>query len=91
VVLATASGSLIVLALGVLGMMSSTLRPATEVALQPGYWWPEHYWGGVHDPLQVLVVFVLNVVFYGAAIFSFLTWKALDADRRNRKVRDGQV
>ena len=46
---------------------------AAEWLLTPGYILPERYWGGVHDPLQILVVLVLNVVFY-SAVLSIAIW-----------------
>ena len=44
-----------------------------ELLLGPGYAWPEAYWGAVHDPLQLLLAFVLNVLFY-TGVFSGVLW-----------------
>lgn len=45
----------------------------SEALLTPGYSLPEAYWGGVHDPLQLLAAFILNVAFY-AVIAAILLW-----------------
>ncbi len=43
-----------------------------EVLLEPGYWLPEAYWGGIHDPIQLLLVVMLNLCFY-----TLLFWASL--------------
>lgn len=53
-----------------------------ELLLAPGYALPEVYWGAVHDPLQLMLAFLLNVLFY-AAVF----WAVLWAWRRKRLAR----
>ena len=46
-----------------------------EVLLEPGYWLPETYWGGIHDPIQLLLVAVLNLCFYTLLFWAiFATW-----------------
>ena len=50
------------------------LGRVAEVLLEPGYALPEAYWGGVHDPLQLLLVAALNCVFY-AALFAAIVWR----------------
>ncbi|MBI3941320.1 MAG: hypothetical protein HY315_10850 [Acidobacteria bacterium] len=42
-----------------------------EIALEPGYYLPEAYWDGIHDPLQLLLVLLLNIVFY-VALFAII-------------------
>lgn len=59
--------------LGVLGTEEGTMAAwLVEVALTPGFWLPEAYWGAVHDPLQFLIAGVLNVIFY-TFVFAAMT------------------
>lgn len=44
-------------------------RPFGEALLTPGFWLPKAYWGGVHDPVQIAIVFLMNVLFYAIAAF----------------------
>jgi hypothetical protein len=50
----------------VVGFMFQSLRPISDAVLAPGYALPEAYWGGVHDPLQILLAVTLNITAYGA-------------------------
>jgi hypothetical protein len=61
---------LTITALFVLGALFPTLIPVIDIFLLPGYFIPEAYWGGVHDPVQILTANLLNVIFYGAAYFA---------------------
>jgi hypothetical protein len=52
-----------------------TFRPVAGVILYPGYVLPKAYWGGAHDPLQILLVVALDVLFYGVAFYClFWLW-----------------
>src|ERR1700680_4851495 len=44
--------------------------------LAPGYWLPDAYWGGVPDPLQILLAISLNVSFYALVAFAAMTFRA---------------
>jgi hypothetical protein len=37
--------------------------------LAPGYVLPRAYWGGTHDPLQILFALALNVIFYAVVVY----------------------
>jgi hypothetical protein len=52
-------------------MMVPGIGRIGELLLGPGYTLPEAYWGAVHDPLQLLLAFLLNVLFY-TGVFSVL-------------------
>jgi hypothetical protein len=54
-------------------MMLPGIGRLGELLLGPGYALPEAYWGAVHDPLQLLLTFVLNVLFY-AGSFLVVLW-----------------
>jgi hypothetical protein len=47
-----------------MAMMLPGIGRIAESLLTPGYLIPEAYWGAAHDPVQILMAFLLNVVFY---------------------------
>lgn len=57
----------LILVLIALGMVFEDLRPAVDFALSPGYVIPEAYWGGIHDPMQILAANILNLIVYTLA------------------------
>ncbi len=62
-------------------MLVPSIGRLGELLLGPGYAWPEAYWGAVHDPLQLLLAFVLNVLFYTGVFWVTLwAWKRLRAN-----------
>ena len=50
-----------------LGLLVPPSQAIADVLLEPGAFLPERYWGGLHDPLQILPALVLNVIFYAFA------------------------
>src|SRR5215467_14263615 len=48
----------------IVGLVVPASAPIADAVLAPGYHFPEAYWGGVHDPLQLLLALGLNVIFY---------------------------
>lgn len=46
-------GYLVTVSAFLIGFSSRSLQRVGDMPLAPGYWIPEAYWGGVHDPLQV--------------------------------------
>lgn len=71
-------GMVVTFGVTVIGLAVPTSRPLLEWLIKPGYVLPKWYWGGVHDPLQVLLVICLNVALY-AVVYSVLrgTWTVL--------------
>lgn len=65
-----------------IAMAVPEIRGVSEALLTPGYYLPVAYWGAVHDPLQLLSAFTLNVVFYAmvSAILLFV-WQRLKQRR----------
>jgi len=60
----------------IIGSASRGLRPLGDLMLAPGYWLPEAYWGGVHDPMQILIAISLNVSFYALVALAAMTFRA---------------
>jgi hypothetical protein len=54
----------IVISTTVIGVLFPGLSGLMDIVLWPGWIVPELYWGGIHDPLQFLLVFAINVLFY---------------------------
>jgi hypothetical protein len=52
--------------------MPSPLSHVGELILQPGEAIPLAYWGGLHDPLQILAGLLLNGLFYIIGVFPHL-------------------
>ena len=54
-----------------------------DAMLNPGYYFPESYWGGVHDPLQLLLALFLNVCFFAFwGYLAVLVWIGWFAQRK---------
>lgn len=71
--LAIISGLLVTVAAFLIGFSSRSLQRVSDVLLAPGCWIPEAYWGGVHDPLQLALAFVLNIVMYAIGVYVVLS------------------
>jgi hypothetical protein len=48
----------------IVGFVIPASGPLVDGILAPGYFLPVAYWGGVHDPLQLLLAIALNVFAY---------------------------
>jgi hypothetical protein len=59
-----------------LGFLVPPLRGVADMLLEPGAFLPEWYWGGLHDPLQILAALALNVIFYAfASVCARTAWE----------------
>jgi hypothetical protein len=83
-VLAGMSAFMATLAFMVLSIVP-TLEPLMTLLLEPGFALPRQHWGGVHDPLQILFGFALNVVFYAVLFYCLFHWK--DRQRSKAELR----
>ena len=66
----------------VIGLSIPGVGPVADALLAPGDALPKAYWGGVHDPFQILPAVLLNVMFYSLL---FATWFWLSSKKRRLK------
>ncbi len=58
------------------GLPCPPLTSIAEAMLAPGFWLPNWYWGGVGDPLQLVLALALDVGVYGLCFFAVLSMRA---------------
>ena len=64
-------------------MMVPGIRHLGELLLEPGDALAVWYWP-VHDPLQLVLVFMLDVLFYGVVFcVAFSVWRKMRPSRRS--------
>jgi hypothetical protein len=73
-VLAGVCGALVTMAAFGLELTWGLSRRVGDALVAPGYIFPKWYWGGVGDPLQLLLVIGLNVAFYTAVAYVALSF-----------------
>lgn len=66
-------GFLVTVSAFLIGFSSRSLQRVGDMLLAPGYWIPEAYWGGAHDPLQLALAVSLNIIVYAIGVYVLLS------------------